>query len=136
VPFVLLLFAFADVSVAHPQPGCGMPEWRALGQAVDAYCRQAAAPSEALGCRVARYSFDHCEASPRLETAEDGTLTGAIRDPRDTSYAWLLTFERHRHGWTLARFAYEFDDCDAMGIPPPPRGPLHLTELRRASNDD
>jgi hypothetical protein len=136
VPFLLLLLAFADISVSHlAANGCGLPQWRALGRAIDAYCRERAAPSERLGCRIAQYSFDHCEASPQLHAAADGSLTGDIRDPRDSSYAWLLTFARRRHAWTLTRFEYRFDDCDAMGIPPPPRGPIHLADLRRSPSN-
>jgi hypothetical protein len=120
------LWLVADVSVAHLQMGCGAPE---LLQAIDAYCREA--PDERLGCRVATYAFTHCEATPSLELDEQGALYGSIRDPRDSSYAWLMTFERHRRGWRLAEFRYHFDDCDAMGIPPPPRGRLRLADLRR-----
>ena len=133
---LLLLSALADVSVPHLGMACGTPRWQQLRDAVDAYCRSEAAPSEALGCRVAHYSFSHCEAAPELEPFEDGSLKASIRDPRDRSYAWLMQFARVRGVWTLERFKYEFDDCDAMGIPEPPRGPLRLADLRRAQHED
>ncbi len=132
---LLLLLGVADVSVAlEAEPGCGGPTWRALGAAVEAYCRDEAAASEALGCRVARYTFDHCDAAPALHH-DDDQRRGAIRDPRDRSYAWLLTFARGRHGWVLERFVYEYDDCDALGVPAPPRGRLRMSELRRDPDD-
>jgi hypothetical protein len=121
---MFLLLLFADISVVAPT-GCGVPDLR---EAVDAYCRVEADPSERLGCRVAAYALSHCA----VDLQEDGgSLRGNIRDPRDSSYAWLMTFERRRAGWKLTRFKYEYDDCDAMGIPPPPRGPLRFADLRR-----
>ena len=124
--------ALGDVSIAGREatPACGGSRWLLMREAIDAYCHDEAAPSEQLGCRVARYSFTHCAAAPELARDDDGALTAAIRDPRDTSYAWLFTFTPLRRGWTLSRFTYQFDDCDAMGIPPPPRGPLDLSALR------
>ena len=135
VALLLLLLGFADVSVALPTggaavPACGGQTWRELGEAIEGYCRDA--PDERLGCRVALYAFSHCEAAPDLVADDDGTLRGSIRDPRDRSYAWLLTFARARGGWLLERFKYEYDDCDAIGVPLPPRGPIRLRDLRRA----
>lgn len=138
---LLLLLGLADVSVSVApaslgrEAACGGPRWRALQAAVERYCRQEAAPSEAIGCRVARYSFSHCEAAPALSSDDDGTLRGSIRDPRDRSYAWLLSFAPRRGGFELERFAYEYDDCDAIGVPPPPRGPVRLGDLKRDPDD-
>jgi hypothetical protein len=136
----LLLVAwlgFADVSVALPTGGagadavaCGGRTWRELGEAIEVYCR--VARSERLGCRVARYAFSHCEAAPDLRADEDGTVRGSIRDPRDRGYAWLLEFARRRGAWVLERFVYEYDDCDAIGVPELPRGPIRLRDLERA----
>jgi hypothetical protein len=136
VQFVLLFLRFADLSAAHLQTGCGGAQWRELREAVDAYCREKAAPSEQLGCRVAHYSFEHCAASPRVQSDGAGALRGNIPDPRDRSYAWLLDFKLRRHKWTLERFVYQYDDCDAAGIPAPPQGPLHLEELRHDASRD
>jgi hypothetical protein len=135
VAALLVLLAIADVSVALPTAGadavaCGGRTWRELGEAIEVYCR--AARSERLGCRVARYAFSHCDAAPNVSPNEDGTLSGAIRDPRDRGYAWLFEFARRRGGWVLERFAYEYDDCDAIGVPEPPRGPIRLRDLQRA----
>ena len=88
--------------------------------------------SERLGCRVARYALSHCDAAPDLRAGEDGVLRGSIRDPRDRGYAWMLEFARRRGGWVLERFAYGYDDCDAIGVPEAPRGPIRLRDLRRA----
>jgi len=119
------LLLFADISVAPT--GCGAP---ALLAAVDNYCHSEADAGERLGCRVAAYALSHCAA----DLHEDGgSLRGNIRDPRDSSYAWLMTFERRHTGWKLTYFKYEYDDCDAMGIPPPPRGPLRFADLKRNS---
>jgi len=132
---LLVLLGMADVSVALPTGGrdvaaCGGRQWRELDQAIAVYCREAR--SERLGCRVARYAFSHCDAAPDLRADGDGTLSGSIRDPRDRGYAWLLGFARKRGRWVLERFAYEYDDCDAIGVPEPPRGPIRLRDLRRA----
>jgi len=134
---VALLFGFADVSVALPTAAgdtatCGSARWRELGEAVASYCRDA--PEEKLGCRVARYAFSHCDAAPDLSPDDDGTLRGSIRDPRDLSYAWLLGFEHRRSGWVLEQFKYEYDDCDAIGVPPAPHGPIRLSDLRRTTD--
>jgi hypothetical protein len=84
---------------------------------------------------VARYSFSHRDAAPGLSADDDGTVRGSIRDPRDRSYAWTMAFARARNGWRLERFAYAYDDCDAIGVPPPPRGKLRLADLRRGPDD-
>jgi hypothetical protein len=46
-----------------------------------------------------------------------------------------MAFARARNGWRLERFAYAYDDCDAIGVPPPPRGKLRLADLRRGPDD-
>lgn len=134
---LLLLLGFADVSVAGVDTGvgCDGPRMRALAEAVDHYCRESAAPSEALGCRVARYSFTVCEAAPVIAGGDEGELSASIRDPRDRSYAWLLRFAPRHGRFLLERFVYEYDDCDAMGVPAPPRGKLRLADLRRGPDD-
>jgi hypothetical protein len=126
-----LFLVVADIAVAQENSQCG--ERSQLLRAVEQYCRSEAAPSERLGCRVASYAFSHCDSMPSLESSDDGgALHGAIRDPRGASYAWLLRFAPDGgRRWKLTNFKYDFDDCDAMGIPPPPRGPLRLTDLRR-----
>lgn len=138
-----VVVAIADVSVAVPRPSsmapasaaCDGEQTRQLRGAIDRYCSDEAAASEALGCRVARYAFSHCRAMPALTADDDGTLGGSIRDPRDQSYAWLLRFARQGGRWMLAQFRYEYDDCDAIGVAPPPRGKLRLRELERGPDD-
>jgi hypothetical protein len=143
VVLLSLVVAIADVSVAVPQPSSTLPESAACGgeqvrqlrAAIERYCSDEAAASEALGCRVARYAFSHCKAMPALSGEDDQTLRGSIRDPRDQSYAWMLTFARLNGRWMLERFQYDYDDCDAVGVPAPPRGKLRLRELERGPDD-
>lgn len=140
-----LVAAIADVSVAVPRPSpplsppegnvCGGVQTRELRAAIERYCSDEAAASEALGCRVARYAFSHCRAMPELTADDDQTLRGSIHDPRDLSYAWMLAFARHGGRWTIERFRYEYDDCDAVGVPPAPHGKLRLRELERGPDD-
>lgn len=134
--FVVMLpgVALADASVAQSadEIGCGTAAWRAMAEAVDAYCRDEAAATEALGCRVARHAFARCEGALQRSTDEHGQpqASGRIADPRRLSYAWLLHFALERGRWRLLSFRYLFDDCTAAGIPPPPRGRVRLADVR------
>jgi hypothetical protein len=136
-----VLVAIADVSVTvPPAPStmtvrCGGRDWRGMLHAVQRYCSDEAAPSEALGCRVALYAFSECAAAPMLAWDDQGHVSGSIRDPRDRSYAWMMGFALHGTRWVLERFRYDFDDCDAMGVPALPRGKLRLRDLRRGPDD-
>jgi hypothetical protein len=128
-----LALADASITAAPSAVACGTPAWREMAQAIEAYCRHEAAPSERLGCSVARHAFARCgDGELRRELGDRGEVqaSGAIRDPRDAGYAWLLDFIHTRGRWRLARFRYAYDDCDALGVPPPPRGQVRLADVR------
>ena len=76
--------------------------------AVADYCASDAAPSEARGCRVVLRAYDRCEE--RLSVEVVGGLRANVRDPKDGSFAWLLSFEQR--GAKLTSFRYQYDDCD------------------------
>jgi hypothetical protein len=74
--------------------------------AVAAYCATDAAPSEARGCRNVQRAFDTCDE--RLSVGDNAHAS--VRDPKNGSYAWILTFADR--GATLLSFRYLYDDCD------------------------
>jgi hypothetical protein len=77
--------------------------------AVAEYCATEAARSEARGCRVVLRSFDGCVE--RLSVSlDEGGVRANVRDPKNESYAWLLSFANR--GARLISFRYEYDDCD------------------------
>jgi hypothetical protein len=115
--FFLALVVFSAVARADatlpaardpPTPACDGPGWLRMRAAVADYCATDAAPSEARGCRVVLRAYNLCEQ--RLSVEVVGGLRANVRDPKDGSFAWLLSFEQR--GAKLTSFRYEFDDCD------------------------
>ena len=89
---------------------CGDRRWRAMARAIILYCNRRS--RAAVGCARLRRAFTTC--SDLLTTDESESFPRAtLRDSRNQSYAWFVTFAPRAERWRVESLDYRYDDCDA-----------------------